>query len=247
MDSLSDFDGFSWRRVAMTGRYFLPTIRGKVIALSALSFIFMSLACLSGLAEGNPVSSGLISVISIAMVMTPILFTVRPADEIFCSIPALAAEKRTFIFLFTFLIMPALLTLPGSILAEIVCPGAEKYMLGANATLILNSDVGGIFLTEALISTAAQISVGLWAAFALRGHRRTAWTTMAIIGSIFLNGFIGFILGFVSAVLSGGKGSIGNTVTESLTVFGPYIIAFWSIILIFAVYKASRAISRKQV
>lgn len=243
MDSLSDFDGFSWRRVAMTGQYFWPTIRGKVITLSALCFIFMALACFTGPSDGD-----FISVVSIAILMTPILFTVRPADEIFCSIPALAAEKRTFIFLFTFLIMPALLVLPGSILVEIVCPGAEKYILSDNTMRILKADVGGIFLTGALISTAAQIAIGLWAAFALRGHGRTAWTAVAIIGSFFLNGVTGFILGFVSDILSdGGNASIDDTMTDSIAACGPYIIAFWSIILIFAVYKASRAISRKQV
>lgn len=247
MDSLSDFDGFSWRRVAMVGRYFWPAISGKVIAMSVFTFVCMALACFSGLDKGSAMSAGFVSIVSFAIVITPVFFTVRPSGELFCSLPALAAEKRTAVFLFSFLIMPALLTLPGSVLAEIVCPGAEQYLLGNNSPFLPANDPDGIFMAAAIISTFAQIAIGLWAAFALRGHGHTARTALAIFGATAINGIIGFIFGFVSASLSDENAEFDDIATDSITHCGPYLLVFWSILLIFALYKASRAISRKQV
>lgn len=231
----------------MVWRYFWPSLRGKVVALAVMSFAMIVVSALLISPDGNPLGSGLLSAVSVAVVFTPVLFTVRASDEVFCSLPALACEKRAVVYFFSFIFMPLLLILPGSIFVSIVCPGVEKYMLGDIASTMIGSDAAAVFLSESLLSTAAQIAVGLWAAFALRGATRVVWTTLAILGAIMLNGLAGFVMGFVAALQSAGAAEVGDTVVDGLMIAGPYLLAFWGVLFIFAIYKSSRAISRKQV
>ena len=83
--------------------------------------------------------------------------------------------------------LPALLTLPGAILAEIICPGYEEIMLSDDFWRMTGFNSVNMTIAASLICTAAQIAIG------------------------------------------------------------PYVIAFWALVFLFALYKASRAISRKQV
>lgn len=246
MDTLSNYDGFSWRRVAMVGRYFMPTIRGKVFAMAVICFLLILAACFLGQPNGSPMSADLMSTLSFALVLTPLYFTIKPADEIFNSLPAHASEKRSFVFLFSFIFMPMLLLLPGAVVTEIFFPDMDEQFLGTNAMAVLRSRAAGWFIAIGFLSTLAQISIGLWAAFSYRGSKRAAITFLAIFGAISLNGILGFFMGFIAAV-TGKKLPVYDTLADAMSISGGYITAFWALIFIFALYKAARAISRKQV
>lgn len=246
MDSLYNFDGFSWRRVAMLWRYFLPAIRGKVFAMAIICFALILAACLLGQPNGSTMSSDLMSTLSFALVFTPLYFAIKPADEIFYSLPAHASEKRMFVFLFSFIFIPILLLLPGTVVTEIFFPDMDEQFLGTNAIECLRSDVAGWFIAIGVLSTLAQISIGLWAAFSSRGSKRAAITFLAIFGAISLNGILGFIIGFISA-FTGKSLTVNDTLADGMSCSGLYITALWALIFLFALYKAARAISRKQV
>lgn len=246
MESLYNYDGFSWRRVAMVGRYFIPALRGNSVAMASICFALIIMACFFGVPNGSTMSSSLGSILAFAVVLTPLYFATKPADEIFNSLPAHASEKRTFIFLYSFIIMPALLLLPGELVVDIFFPDMNEQFLGTIAINVLRSNAAGWFIAEGLLSTGAQIAIGLWAAFASRGSRRPAITFLAIFGSISLNGILGFIMGFISALTEKPE-TIYDSLADAMEVSGPYIVGMWAIIFIFALYKASRAISRKQV
>ncbi len=142
--------------------------------------------------------------------------------------------------------MPALLLLPGSIAADILFPDMNEQFLGTTAINVLRSKAAGWFLAEGLLSTYAQIAIGLWAAFGSRGSRRPAITFLAIFGAISLNGILGFFMGFISAMM-GKTRTVYDSLADIMEVTGPYMSGMWATIFIFALYKASRAISRKQV
>ncbi|MCM1309540.1 MAG: hypothetical protein NC301_00760 [Bacteroides sp.] len=246
MVSLYNYDGFSWRRVAMVGRYFIPALRGKVAAMAAICFAIILAACFLGQPNGKTMSADLFSTLSLAIVLTPVYFTIKPADEIFNTLPALASEKRAFIFLFSFIIIPALMLIPGSIIVELFFPDMDEQFLGTNAVSVLRSDAAGWLIAVGVIQMLAQISIGLWAAFSYRGSKRSAVTFLAVFGAISLNGIMGFVSGFFDAV-TGKPAQACDTFAEAMAVEGKYLVAIWAVIFIFACYKASRAISRKQV
>lgn len=245
-ESLANTDATRWTRILMVARYFWPTVRVKTAILAAMSLLFIIIASFFGLADGNPMGVGLLNVTSFCVIVAPLLFTVRPADEVFNSLPALPGEKQIVIGLFSFILFPIAVTLPGAIYLNIFFPGCEGNLLGTIGAALIHSDAAGWFLASCLISNFAQIAIGLWAAFSTRGSGRTIKTLLALLGTVLLNGMTGFVLGFISAFCSS-PGGMMDSLSSSMTVGGPYIAAFWAAISIFAFYKAMRAIARRQV
>lgn len=243
---LANTDATRWPRILMVARYFWPTVRVKTAILAAMSLLFIIIASFFGLADGNPMGVGLMNVTSFCVIVAPLLFTVRPADEVFNSLPALPGEKQIVVALFSFILFPIAVTLPGAVYLSIFFPGCEGNLLGAIGSSLVHSDAAGWFLAACLMSNFAQIAIGLWAAFASRGSGRTMKTLLALLGSVMLNGMTGFVIGFISAMRDT-PGGVRTSLVESMNVAGPYICAFWSALFIFAFYKAMRSIARRQV
>lgn len=246
-ETLANTDRSSRARIGMTGFYFWHSIKMKVIVLANIAFLSIVLASILGIDKGDIFGSSLLSIPSFIILFSPLLFTVRASDEVFCSLPALGWEKRAFVMLFSFILFPLLITVPGSIYLVIVMPehtAAEVWLTGIGVDIATRS--GAWFIIGTFLSTYTAIAAGLWAAFASRRNRALR-TTLAVIGTIMLDGFIGFVIGFMHAMQDKQINNIAQPVADSMNQFGPVYVGLWALLFLFATWKASRAISHKQV
>lgn len=244
-ENLFNTDATRWQRVYMVGRYFSPALRVKSLCFIGLAFANIVAASFFGTSGEFLMAAILISLVSFMIILTPVFFATHTADEVYCSLPALPAEKQTFVFLYAFVLMPLAIVVPGAIYLEIFYPGLEEKILGTTYLMMI-SPSRNLFIINMLLSTATQIAVGLWAAFASRGRGRSARTVLAILAAEAINGLIGFIVGFFAAISSYKEIKV-SPVVDIYEDIVPYTNIFWGILLIFALYKASRAITRKQV
>jgi len=231
----------------MTGFYFWPSIRMKVIVLADIAFLSIVLASILGIGERHFFGASLMSIPSLIIMFSPLLFTVRASDEVFCSLPALGWEKRAFVLLFSFILFPLLITGPGSIYLEIFMPertAAEIWLTSTGVDIVTRSGIW--FAAGSFLSTFTAIAAGLWAAFASR-RNRAMWTTLAIIGTLMLDGITGFFIGFFYALHDKSISTIAQPIAESMNHFGTVYVGLWALLFMFATWKASRAISHKQV
>lgn len=246
---LFNTDGFRWERVMMVGRYFWPTLSRKLIVFPIISIICFAIADFLGFGEGKAEGTTFLNLLAYLVVFSPIMFAKRTAGEVFCSLPALPAEKCTFIFLWSFVAVPVMVYLPGIIYCAIFVPELTTLIHFDSELFgwMFSPEVSKSLVWISLFSELTAISNGLWAVFASRtGHTRHA--VLAILATIFLNGIFGFILGFVAALQhSPDKANVQDSLVSSLSHVGPAITAFWILFFLFALYKASRAIGRKQL
>lgn len=246
---LANTDRTSWSRIAMVGRYFWPTLRLKVLLIPLFSLFVTIMAHLFGIADGNSLAITMLDLISWMLVLSPIMFAKQAADEVFCSLPALGCEKVAFVFLWSFIAVPFLLLAPPVIYAMIAIPETNNVAAIYDSSFLSNLftlDAAGNIVTISILATLTTIAVGLWAVFGSR-RNRTRNAVLAIVGTMMLNGFYGFVLGFISAWQRAKPGLITEDLSNTLNVFGPAMSLSWVIFLIFALWKASRAIARKQV
>lgn len=240
IENLSNTDATSWQRTAMIARYFEPTLRVKSIILVTLSLAEVVIASILG--SDHMISVSLLTVVFLPIILAPVMFATHAADQVFYSLPALPCEKRNFVFLYSFVFMPLAVIVPANIY---LCffPDFNAGMLDFMKPMLQNSSACGWLVAQSLLSSAAQIAIGLWVAFASRGRARVAWTMIAVFGSMMLEGVPGFVLGFISAI----DPVVKFDMFDGIAAIGPYVTLFWASLFILAIYKASRAISYKQV
>ena len=246
---LANTDRTSWSRIAMVGRYFWPSLRRKILVFPLFSLFVTLMAHLFGIADGNTLAISMFDLISWLLVLSPIVFAKQAADEVFCSLPALGCEKVAFVFLWSFIAVPFLLLAPPVIYANIAIPETNNV-----AALLDSSFLGSLFTSDAAVNimtvsflaTLTAIAVGLWAVFGSR-RNRTRNAVLAIAGTVMLNGFYGFVLGFISAWQHAEPGVLKDDLSTTLNIFAPVMSLSWVLFLIFALWKASHAIARKQL
>lgn len=246
---LANTDRTSWSRIAMVGRYFWPSLRRKILVFPLFSLFVTLMAHLFGIADGNTLAISMFDLISWLLVLSPIVFAKQAADEVFCSLPALGCEKVAFVFLWSFIAVPFLLLAPPVIYANIAIPDTNNV-----AALLDSSFLGSLFTSDAAVNimtvsflaTLTAIAVGLWAVFGSR-RNRTRNAVLAIVGTVMLNGFYGFVLGFISAWQHAEPGVLKDDLSTTLNIFAPVMSLSWVLFLIFALWKASHAIARKQL
>lgn len=244
---LANTDRTSWSRIMMVGRYFSPTIARKALFFPLVSLFIIFSADVYGLESGSGAALFQLDLLSWMLVISPIMFSKQAADEAFYSLPALGCEKVTFVFLWSFIAVPLLLFLPVAAYIAIFMPEITNYDMLSNGIIsrIFTADASKLLFTVSLLSTATAIAIGLWAVFGSRRHR-TRNAVLATLGTLMLNGLSGIILGFISARQHAETGLL-DTVSTTVNLFGPAMSIFWALFLIFALWKASGAIARKQV
>lgn len=245
---LANTDRTSWSRIMMVGRYFRPTIARKAIFFPLVALFIIFCADVFGLEEGSGAAIFQIELLSWMLVISPIMFAKQAADEVFCSLPALGCEKVTFIFLWSFVAVPLLLILPVTAYTLIFMPDMadDNMLMNGSLSMLFSTESSENLLTVAILSSATAIAVGLWAVFGSR-RNRTRNAVLAILGTLMLNGLSGFILGFVAAWQAAEPGVIKEELSNSLNIYGPAMSILWTGFLLFALWKAARAIARKQV
>lgn len=232
----------------MVGRYFGPTIARKAILFPLMALFIILAADFCGLGRGTIGGTLQLELLSWALVISPIIFTKQAADEVFYSLPALGCEKVCFVFLWSFIVVPMMLILPATAYIAIFMPeiSGSSLLTGGVMSAYFSAITDGSILTVGLLSTASAIGVGLWAVFGSR-RCRARNGILAIMGTIFINVLTGFALGFISALKSDSSAATTENLSVNFDTFAPALTTFWAIFLIFALWKAAQAISRKQV
>lgn len=161
---------FSWHRVGMIARYYYPALKWQMIIYPIVSALFGIITYLASRGNLDLATIGLFSV----LVMTVVGFTqpfmlyfapgflVRSCRDVDVAIPALSSEKATFIMLYLFVVVPAMLYLPGVICSAltqlIVDPSSfdvawiglisEESSVNAPFSLMVGSSSNAISLTS---------------------------------------------------------------------------------------------------
>lgn len=246
---LANTDRTSWSRIAMVGRYFWPSLHRKTLVFPICALLVTLMAHLFGISEGNAIAISIFELLSWLLVLSPIVFAKQAADEVFCSLPALGCEKVTFVFLWSFIAVPLLLFAPTAIYALIAFPDTNNVAALLDSSFLgtlFTSDAAVNIMTVSFLATLTAIAVGLWAVFGSRRYR-TRNAVLAIAGTVMLNGFYGFVLGFISAWQHAEPGVLKDDLSTTLNIFAPVMSLSWVLFLIFALWKASHAIARKQL
>lgn len=237
----------------MVGRYFWPRLRWKLLLFPLISLIlfFINYAL-----AGDSISPA-ITFVSYLIIFNPIAFASRPDREFTVSLPALTSEKCIFIFLWTLVIMPAVILTPVSIAAH-YCYGTTNFtQLISNMTPMLNilSDRSVSFFS--MISSLAMTLTCLWAVMWAHGRRdRVLLGIVCPLGFNILEGIAGGIYGFYLGIqiLHATGPDTPLTPEDIQTSIGSYLLPFFKwltpimiIYTIFAFRKTILAIGRRQL
>lgn len=240
-ENLSNTDRTSWQRVLMVMKYFWPSLRPMVIIYPLLAVVLILLMHNLGAASGNPLPNTLLSIVAWAIVFAPCFLSRQSTGEVFNSLPALGWEKCEAIFLIMFIGVP-LLFLPLDIYGVII---GKKFTISV-AAIPVKIELTSPLIYMSVMSALTSQCAAIWAVFAARRHRALK-AFGAAIGFMFIDSVFGFIVGLLSAISSPHTTPIDDMIRSYLTYFMPYISGFWTVAFLFVIYKASRAISRKQL
>lgn len=243
---LSNTDRTSWTRVLMVMKYFRPSLLPVVIIYPLLAIALALMIHFFGGSDGNnPWAYQLLSVVAYAIMFAPCFLSRQSTGEAFYSLPALGWEKCEAIFLMMFIGVPLLFT-PLE-LYDLICGGRlslETYKI-MGVRLQVELSAGMIYLSTVTMLTS--VGAAIWAVFAARRHRALK-AFGAAISFMFVDFIFGIVIGFMSAISdSRNNVSPGDMIKEYTSYFMPVMGTFWTIVLLFVLYKASRAISRKQI
>lgn len=246
---LSNTDRTSWRRIMMVGQYFMPRLRTKLLIAFLCSVAIAALCYKFGMGNLNSPSPtwALVTIMVLFIEFMPLAFAKRSSDEVFYSLPALGFEKCAFVFIYSYIVVPAV-TL-GPIFLYLTIFGSEvdldvvmrKFY---NVRSTFGTPLLSFFIAN-MFGSLSLVAVGLWTVFASR-RNRSLNGVFAIFGTLFINAIFGFIMGFIAAYYAD-NADTAEEIKNAIMSMGPIMAAFWILFFSFTIYKAARAISRKQV
>lgn len=252
-ETLSHTDRTSWRRVAMVGRYFMPTIRRKLIAYPLVAVLLFYLAHWLGLGQGDELDVLVLGCASYLVAFGPLVFAKHRGAEFFATLPALGLEKCIWVLGYTFIITPLIVFLPIDLLCFIYYDEMNYQALSLKAlsgemTMGMMSD-GNLWRLGlvGLVSVVGEAATCLWAVWASRTSR-TLHGLVATVAVMMGSGIIGAIAGVITALSSDHLGQdpiniAGEVMTNTLT----WAVPVGTIYAIFALWMACRAITRRQI
>lgn len=245
---LSKTDATRWERIMMVARYYMPYLRGKLLAMFIMPVvceIILSMVVNSyGLEAYFPL--GLIfSIFFIGcMVFSPMLFARSRGLETELMLPALPFERKVVIFSLCFVIVPVMVFVPSTLLGMFVL----KVPHAALNTLFPDVIYNGVTILYSVLTLLVFTASCLWGVMAHTTHR-VVW---------------GIAYGFFAYILLGFIGLVGGVIWGFMLAFNGYgleegsVLPFYNFVMgggcivsaigfIFAVWRTSRAISRMQI
>ncbi len=231
---LSWTDRTSWTRVKMVLKYFWPSLKPMVIIYPLLSILY---AFLMNNAVNHQHSWALqmMSLLSYVVMFSPCFFSRQPNNEVFYSLPALGYEKVEAIFLAMFVGVPVLL-LPIKLYGFFFIDDSEVISLLGQITHT-SLTTGNIIMGLAVLFACE--GAALWAVFAARTHRALK-ACGAALGMMMCYMVCCFIIGFVTAITGRNVDEVSSSCNTVVTVIA-------CVATVFVLYKAAKAISRKQL
>lgn len=233
IETLSNTDRTSWRRIMMFVRYLWPSLRPMVIIYPILAAVIILLINFFADINHNW-AVRLMSILTFAIILAPAFLCRQPNKEMFYSLPVLGFEKCVAIFGIMFIGM-FILFIPAELVGIHL---KEEFALKFINTGVIPGSMGSI-MAMSIISAFAGEALTLWTVFAARSNRAVK-SIIAGLSTLLFDGILGFITGFVTAI-------IGGDIATSMGAAIPIITVFWTLCFLFFTYKAWRAISRKQL
>lgn len=183
-------DRFSWKRVAMVGRYYYPTLRLQIILYPLISLAVGIATYSTKLWHYSALIEAFYGILSVALSFTyywaPTVFSRSNGRAIEVMLPARSSEKSTFIVLYTIVGISALVYLP-----QFLCYIAFTLISGDSSILsaydMLHLTTGeriaaGLF---SALQSLAPICTCLLAVFAYKKSRVAMgilWSIVSLIG-----------------------------------------------------------------
>lgn len=206
---LSAFDGFSWKRVRMIGKFYNPGLRRMLIAFFAVSLftaVFMLLFPEKDLSWG-----WLNSALGYCSIFGCTVFLNRRDRETFTSLPALTSEKFVFFIINIFIVIPLACNLLPNIAAYISGVQDELYSKvsneladsGLDGQEIINSGTITFAMAVSVLTNWAGALTVLWGGWTARRNRIGKGILMYFLMTIAIGLIIAIyalIVGFSQAV-----------------------------------------------
>lgn len=253
--TLSNYDGFSWKRVRMIGRYYNPGLRRMIAAFFAIS-LFTSLFIII-LPHKTLTWQWLNQVLGYCAIFGCTVFLSRRDQEVFTSLPALTSEKFAFFIINIFVIIPLACGLLPTVAAHISGVQDQIYSelnsevraAGFDRDFLTSGTIAFGLLISILTNWAAALTV-LWAGWTAKRNRIGKGILMYIVSIIAIGLIVGIYAiyaGFSEAVSLGAdnieKSSfITSIINSSFSVMFVLLFAY----LGFALVMFYRSLANRQ-
>lgn len=232
----------------MVARYYMPYLRGKLLAMFIMPIIceiVLSLIVNShGLEAYFPL--GLIFAILFigCVVFSPMLFVRSRGLETELMLPALPFERKVVMFSMCFVIIPVLVFVPSTLLGMFVLNVPSAALQALFPGVVYN----GVTILYTVLALLVFTASCLWGVMAHSTHR-VLWGIAYGFFAYILLGFIGLVAGVIWGFMMAfnGYGLEEGSVLPfyNFVMVGGCVISFVG--FIFAVCRTSRAISRMQI
>lgn len=250
--------GFSWERVKMLFRFYLPTLKPQLIAYPLATFVMTVVLLLT---IKNELLFGLLAtlillVVSYMLYWSPIIFTRKNYHLTETILPVSGGEKVTFYYIYTLVAIPLL------VLASIASGFAVVCIVPGYYDAIINFVTDSRFIGEmykalsdivSMPGYAMQIvlqfvEMALTALFAVMYFKKSR-ALMAIaltIGLSTVQGVIAGVAGFIMGIVSGPGEDIDlitGGIETTMVVSNVIVVVYVAIML----YFTTRTIKHRQL
>lgn len=178
-------NSFSWKRVAMVGRFYYPTLRNQIILYVTIS---AAVALAVSVMPINQFYQFIYSIMSLACTLMlwwgSGLFA-RSSRECDVSLPALWSEKAVFILFYTLIAVPLMVWLPGTLVrfvAELVNPTGVGLFVISGGNVFIAGNPLGLSSLQALI----PITTCLYVVFRSAKSTFTRAAVWSVLSMVFL-------------------------------------------------------------
>lgn len=233
---LSRTDATSWSRIAMVAAYFWPRLKTYCIFVPLLS----AAVTWAVMYVPEPAYKQMMMLLlSLMIIFAPIKLAKRPDGDFTYTLPALGWEKCTVIFGFILVVIPLLVIATSEIVALLVIDGNESAVISAMG---VSPDTGATMAIAGWTMVYAAVAACLWAVMSTGRSRAVNGVIAALVVLFGLTAIVGFIAGFLMALLSGEAGP-----NPAAIPFDYIEMAVGITIFIVFIIKSAKAISRREI
>lgn len=253
MDNKDKAEKYSLRRAALVGNYYTSRLRWQVMFYPLISLLFFAMSMVANSLGSELIGMTLTGFLQYLVIFGPIVFAIRRNDVMEATIPASSAEKSTFLAVYCLIILPVLALAPCEIATQLVY---GKSILAADLSSDTNLSALELNTTIFTISSLLQIIFGASVCMWVVTAARKSPVMKGILFTIAANFVIGMAVGIVVAVnvvkttLNSPRlhrmpninyEALGETMNSVYT----WLIPLLSILIIFAIWRTFRAMSKR--
>ncbi|MBD5294317.1 MAG: hypothetical protein HDS20_05805 [Bacteroides sp.] len=238
LQTLSNTDRTSWKRIAMVWHFYLPYTRRKLLGFTLLAFAVESMMLFAfdymPAQQSTPILLMLSVMIAALMAFSGLVFAKPRGRELQTLLPALGMEKSIVIIGYVTIVIPFLLSVPSLL----------SLLFGGYSTEIKVATLFGVELNPAVAIYSALMMESmalscLWAVLASKRKYAMRNGVLAVAAFYLL---LTFASGFVSGLIAGFCGYTDDFINVYSEIIYSILAAVCGIYIIFALIKCCHII-----